>query len=876
MADKLSLESNSIRIEAGAIVILARFPGEKWILNNGTYTYNGQAFHGWYFKNVVSRSIIPVTEAELENIKVIARHYKESDIIMNCPCKPTPSPTPTPTPEYVSDVELYQIGTAYYAGQIIYLKTGELYQASKNFKSSAALGTVEANFAADIDNGNLVATAITGDLTSVETVKVEIPFRQYFGTNQINTQLANMYLLTLDPPRMPTLSTYFKNIDVQAPNFGFIYSYYNTPSGALEIQQDTVDTGASGFHPTSSQLETINSGISEQWVDEIDDFRNTAYSPTNKPTPAEIGAISHETDPTVPLWAKSPNKPTYTADEVGAVAVEVDPMYLADKPGIALKSDIPDLTPYAKQTDMTQAQSDISTAQADISTLQTDMTTVKGNITNIKTDIGTINTALEAVGQTDLLLESQISNNDVTQLNYDITNRTLAVHKNGGADVTTILAQADATHDGLMTSADVSTLSSLVNDVDSIKAGGVYRAMFDTYAELVAAYPGLDVSATNWSSNDFVFVVHDEDYDATGKTETSFAVVVDGATKTLLRRKVERVEGEAGGEVVVPIATNTSLGSVKGDNTNTVGKIYVETDGSQSVIGWDAHMVQITEKATKVVSAVAGNLAGLNSAGDLTDSGGKLSDLATKVNLSDAIATVNVDISSLKTDMTTAKSDIATNKTDIASTNAVVSGLSISVGSLASDVTDLNATVVALENDVSTISESITTIEAEIDTKIDKVTSAVSGNIPLFDNTGSLIDSGKTPDDFSGGNDLVEGTDYVGINPNHNGKAKAERISAPIVSIGNTTLRVSDAGCLVQSISTNANTITIPTNASVPIPVESEIEIVRMGSGAVTIAATSGVTIRCSETARTIAKQYQSVCLKKIGTDEWLLQGNLG
>jgi hypothetical protein len=30
-------------------------------------------------------------------------------------------------------------------------------------------------------------------------------------------------------------------------------------------------------------------------------------------------AITQETDPTVPAWAKSPNKPTYTAQEVGAL-----------------------------------------------------------------------------------------------------------------------------------------------------------------------------------------------------------------------------------------------------------------------------------------------------------------------------------------------------------------------------------------------------------------------------------------------------------------------------------------------------------------------------------------------------------------------------
>lgn len=34
---------------------------------------------------------------------------------------------------------------------------------------------------------------------------------------------------------------------------------------------------------------------------------------------SDVGAIAQETDPTVPSWAKQPNKPSYTASEVGAL-----------------------------------------------------------------------------------------------------------------------------------------------------------------------------------------------------------------------------------------------------------------------------------------------------------------------------------------------------------------------------------------------------------------------------------------------------------------------------------------------------------------------------------------------------------------------------
>ena len=36
------------------------------------------------------------------------------------------------------------------------------------------------------------------------------------------------------------------------------------------------------------------------------------------PTAEEIGVVVEESDPTVPAWAKETSKPTYTADEVGA------------------------------------------------------------------------------------------------------------------------------------------------------------------------------------------------------------------------------------------------------------------------------------------------------------------------------------------------------------------------------------------------------------------------------------------------------------------------------------------------------------------------------------------------------------------------------
>lgn len=86
------------------------------------------------------------------------------------------------------------------------------------------------------------------------------------------------------------------------------------------------------------------------------------------------------------------------------------------------------------------------------------------------------------------------------------------------------------------------------------------------------------------------------------------------------------------------------------------------------------------------------------------------------------------------------------------------------------------------------------------------------------------------------------------------------------------TLALSSAGKFLSCA--NATTLTVPTNASRAFPIGTEILIYRAGTGAVGVAAASGVTIRSSG-GLTITAQYGVACLKKIGTDEWLFFGRV-
>lgn len=90
-----------------------------------------------------------------------------------------------------------------------------------------------------------------------------------------------------------------------------------------------------------------------------------------------------------------------------------------------------------------------------------------------------------------------------------------------------------------------------------------------------------------------------------------------------------------------------------------------------------------------------------------------------------------------------------------------------------------------------------------------------------------------------------------------------------------TNLQASDTYKLVRLNVGTANDLRIPTNAGTPFPIGTQILIMQYGTGQTTIAGTSGVTLRSSGGKTKIAAQYGMATLIKIGTDEWVLSGDL-
>jgi hypothetical protein len=90
------------------------------------------------------------------------------------------------------------------------------------------------------------------------------------------------------------------------------------------------------------------------------------------------------------------------------------------------------------------------------------------------------------------------------------------------------------------------------------------------------------------------------------------------------------------------------------------------------------------------------------------------------------------------------------------------------------------------------------------------------------------------------------------------------------------SLTSDDAGkTIIMSVSTGSATITVPPQSSQTFPANAKIDIVQIGSVQVEFVAGSGVTISSKNSNKKIASQYSGATLLRIGTDSWVLIGDL-
>ena len=158
-------------------------------------------------------------------------------------------------------------------------------------------------------------------------------------------------------------------------------------------------------------------------------------------------------------------------------------------------------------------------------------------------------------------------------------------------------------------------------------------------------------------------------------------------------------------QINIQTATNESLGIVKGSNTN--GKIFVETDGSMSLKGYDALVSKDATHDSKISTLETG-LGNANARIDTTNDN-VAKNAADIVTANGNISTNANDINGLKGRMTTAEGQIATHETNINQNTQSINGLS---------------------NDISGLNDRMSTAEGQItthETKINQNTQSING-----------------------------------------------------------------------------------------------------------------------------------------------------
>ena len=137
----------------------------------------------------------------------------------------------------------------------------------------------------------------------------------------------------------------------------------------------------------------------------------------------------------------------------------------------------------------------------------------------------------------------------------------------------------------------------------------------------------------------------------------------------------------------VQTATNDSLGVVKGSNTD--GKIFIETDGSMSLKGYDALVSKDATHDSKIGTLETG-LGNANARIDATNT--NVANNAAAITAANGnISTNTNDIDGLKGRMTTAEGQIATHETKIDQHTQSINGLTTDVNGLKTDVNNLES-----------------------------------------------------------------------------------------------------------------------------------------------------------------------------------------
>lgn len=103
----------------------------------------------------------------------------------------------------------------------------------------------------------------------------------------------------------------------------FAVRFYSITNGVFDYNFNTKIAQfnvLNGLNVTAANI-NINPDLLSQWIDKINALDNIELPMRTSDLINDSNFLTSETDPTVPKWAKQSEKPTYTAQEVGAISI---------------------------------------------------------------------------------------------------------------------------------------------------------------------------------------------------------------------------------------------------------------------------------------------------------------------------------------------------------------------------------------------------------------------------------------------------------------------------------------------------------------------------------------------------------------------------
>ena len=163
-------------------------------------------------------------------------------------------------------------------------------------------------------------------------------------------------------------------------------------------------------------------------------------------------------------------------------------------------------------------------------------------------------------------------------------------------------------------------------------------------------------------------------------------------------------------QIDIQTATNESLGVVKGSTVN--GKIFVETDGSMSLKGYDALVSKDATHDSKIGTLETG-LGNANARIDATNT--NVANNAAAITAANGnISTNTNDINGLKSRMATAEGQIATHETKINQNTQSINGLSNDITGLNDRMSTAEGQITTHENKINQHTQSISGLSTDV------------------------------------------------------------------------------------------------------------------------------------------------------------------